>query len=151
MPAQPSLQTKPSLSLRRRFYASPAQVFDAWTDPEKIVHWFGPGDTRCVHEAKIDARPGGRFWVRFSTEDGEEHGVGGVYREFVPNAKLVFTWAWRTMPERESLVTVTLKPDGDGTVLILTHEQFADEPARDRHRVGWTGALDNLERYLTAA
>ena len=25
---------------------------------------------------------------------GEEHDVGGVYREIVPNEKLVFTWAW---------------------------------------------------------
>ena len=76
--------------------------------------------------------------------------MGGIYREFVPNEKLVFTWAWRTMPERESLVTVALKPDGDGTVLILTHEQFADEPARDRHREGWSGTLDKLERYIAA-
>ena len=49
------------------------------------------------------------------------------YREVVANEKLVFTWAWKTTPERESLVTVLLKPDGDGTLLTLTHEQFADE------------------------
>lgn len=151
MQAAPARQTKPSLSLRRRLSAPPAKVFDAWTDPEKIIHWFGPADAKGVHEAKIDAREGGRYFIRFSTADGEEHGVGGVYREFVRNEKLVFTWAWRTMPERESLVTVALKPDGDGTVLILTHEQFADEPARDRHRVGWSGTLDKLERYVSAA
>ena len=44
------------------------------------------------------------------------------------------------MPERESLVTVVLKPDGDGTLLTLTHEQFIDEDARDRHQGGWNGA-----------
>ena len=80
--------------------------------------------------------------------DGEEHDVGGVYREVVPNEKLVFTWAWRTTPERESLVTVTLKADGSGTILTLLHEQFFDEPARDRHKSGWTGALDKLEAYF---
>jgi len=31
---------------------------------------------------------------------------------------------------------------------VLTHEQFFDEPARDRHNMGWTGALDKLEKYL---
>ena len=36
----------------------------------------------------------------------------GVYREVCPNEKLVFTWAWRSTPERESLVTVHLKTDG---------------------------------------
>ena len=33
-------------------------------------------------------------------------------------------------------------------MLTLTHEQFFDEPARDRHRSGWTGALDKLEAYF---
>lgn len=66
----------------------------------------------------------------------------------VPGEKLVFTWAWRTTPERESLVSVALKRDGDGTVLTLTHEQFFDEAARDAHREGWTGALDKLEAQL---
>ena len=37
--------TKPSLTLKRRLKAAPAQVFGAWTDPEKIVHWFGPNET----------------------------------------------------------------------------------------------------------
>ena len=63
-----------------------------------------------------------------------------------PNEKLVFTWAWKTTPERESLVTVLLKPDGDGTLLTLTHEQFFDEDARDRHKGGWNGALDKMEK-----
>jgi len=66
----------------------------------------------------------------------------------VRDAKLVFTWTWRSAPERESLVTVVLRPDGDGTLLTLTHEQFVDEDARDAHASGWTSGLDGLERYL---
>jgi hypothetical protein len=45
-------------------------------------------------------------------------------------------------------VTVEFRPDGSGTLLTLTHTQFADEPARDRHHSGWTGALDKFEREL---
>jgi uncharacterized protein YndB with AHSA1/START domain len=52
------------------------------------------------------------------------------------------------MPDLTSLVTVLIKPDGDGSLLTLIHEQFADEPLRDLHRTGWTGCLDSLERYL---
>ena len=100
--------------------------------------------------AENDARSGGRYrWV-MRTPDGEEHDVSGVYREVVPNEKLVFTWAWKSTPERESLVTVTFKHDGDGTLLTLTHEQFFDEDARDRHQDGWNGAMEKLEKYLTA-
>jgi uncharacterized protein YndB with AHSA1/START domain len=74
--------------------------------------------------------------------------VSGVYREVVPDQKLVFTWAWRSTPERQSLVTIALKDEGKATLLTLLHEQFFDESARDRHRVGWGGTLDRLEAFF---
>src|SRR5262245_46197763 len=101
--------SKPSLTLKRRLKATAAKVFGAWTDPEKRVQWLGPKETVADSvRARVDVRPGGRYEMSFQTEDGENHRVGGVYREVVPNSRLVFTWAWRSTPERESLVTVTL-------------------------------------------
>jgi len=149
MAAQSAVATaaKPSLTLKRRFNAAPAKVYAAWTDPTKIALWFGP-DSGKVQSAETDVCVGGRYTVVFFTEDGEEHHVSGVYREVVPNEKLVFTWAWRSTPERESLVTVLVKPDGDGTLFTLIHEQFFDEAARDRHQYGWTGSLNKLEKHL---
>ena len=147
MSTQPSLATKPSLTLKRRLNAPPAKVYAAWTEPAKIARWFGPQGAEVLR-AEADVRVGGRFHIVFHSEDGEEHDVSGVYREVVKNEKLQFTWAWISTPERESLVTVALKRDGDGTLLTLTHEQFFDEPARDRHRSGWSGVLDNLESYV---
>jgi uncharacterized protein YndB with AHSA1/START domain len=97
--------------------------------------------------AEADVRVGGHYHIHMTTPD-DEHNVSGVYREVVPNEKLVFSWAWRSMPERESLVTISLKPDGDGTLMTFTHEQFFDEDARDRHNQGWTGAFEKLEDYL---
>jgi uncharacterized protein YndB with AHSA1/START domain len=69
----------------------------------------------------------------------------------VPNEKIVFTWAWKSTPERESLVTIELKQDSDGTLLTLTHEQFFDEGARDRHQHGWTGSLEKLAQFVAEA
>jgi len=144
MASPSSVAAKPSLVLKRRINAPPAKVYEAWTDPAKIARWFGPAQVEILR-AEADARVGGRYRFVARSPDGNEHDVSGVYREVTPNQKLVFTWAWRSTPERESLVTVLLKPDGDGTLLTLTHEQFFDEPARDRHQSGWTGALDKLE------
>lgn len=138
---------KPSLTIKRRLKASPAKVFAAWTNPEKMKRWVGPGEIKVVH-AESDPRVGGRYRWQMISPAGESHDVGGVYREVVANEKLVFTWAWKSTPERESLVTVLLKPDGDGTLLTLIHEQFADEASRDGHQAGWNGALDKLERLL---
>lgn len=138
--------TKPSLTLKRRYNASPAKVFAAFTDGQKIARWFGPeGVTRV--DAETDVRVGGCY--RIAMHMGNEvHDVSGVYREIVPGEKLVFTWTWKTTPERESLVTVLLKPDGDGTLLTLTYEQFFDDETRDRHQHGWSGALDKLARLF---
>jgi uncharacterized protein YndB with AHSA1/START domain len=144
----PTVAIKPSLNVKRRFNAPPAKVFQAWTDAEKVKRWMGPGEV-VVLSAENDARSGGRYrWV-MRAPNGEEHDVSGVYREVVPNEKLVFTWAWKSTPECESLVTVTFKQDGDGTIMTLTHEQFFDEDARDRHQMGWNGAMEKLEKYLT--
>jgi uncharacterized protein YndB with AHSA1/START domain len=149
MPASPAsnVAVKPSLTLKRRLNASPEKVFAAWTEPAHLTKWFGP-DAGAVTRADLDVRTGGRYVVIFHTEDGEEHYVSGVYKEVVPNEKLAFTWAWRSTPERESFVTVHIKPDGAGSILTLVHEQFFDEAARDRHAFGWTGSLNKLEKVL---
>ena len=140
----------PSLTLKRRLGASAQKVFAAWTDPEKIVHWFGPTETASGSvQADMDVRVGGRYRIRFQTADGEQHEVGGTYREVVPSERLVFSWAWHTTPERESLITITLKPDGDATMLTLHQERFFDEKARDGHQRGWIGTLEKLARYLS--
>jgi uncharacterized protein YndB with AHSA1/START domain len=138
---------KPSLTVKRRFKASPAQVFAAWIDPEKVMRWMGPGEIEGA-AAECDVRVGGRYRWTMRKPTGEELEISGVYRDIVPNQKLVFTWAWKSAPHDESLVTVLVKPDGDGTMLTLTHEQFIDEPARDGHQAGWNGALDKMEKLF---
>ena len=141
--------TRPSLTFKRRLHARPEKVYAAWTDPQKLIQWFGRADVkRDTMRAEIDPRVGGRYRVNFKIEAGEYFEVGGVYREVIPNARLVFNWAWYSTPERESLVTVTLKGDGEGTLLTVHHEQLFDQAARDGHERGWIGALDQLEKYL---
>lgn len=139
---------RPSLTLTRRLSAPPEKVYAAWADPQKLVQWFGPG---AVEEGSvrvdIDLRVGGRYRISFNANSTYNE-VGGVYREVVPNRRLVFSWAWHSTPERESLVTITMKPEGSGTLLTFLHEQFADETARDNHARGWTELLGKLEAYL---
>ena len=137
---------KPSLTIKRGFKAAPAKVFAAWTEPEKMTRWLGPPDVIKV-ETDTDLRIGGKYFIRMVVPN-DEHYVSGVYREIVPNEKLVFTWAFKSTPERESLVTVTIKPDGDGSIMTLLHEQFFDEAARDNHNKGWTVIVDRLGQLL---
>lgn len=143
-----ALEERPSLTFVRRYAAPPDRVWRAWTEPAAIKQWFGPAD-EPVAEAELDLRVGGRFRILFGGRDGREHEVQGVYQEVVPVEKLVFTWTWpRSTPERESLVTILLRRDGDGTELVFKHERFFDQAARDGHEQGWTGAFVKLERFL---
>jgi uncharacterized protein YndB with AHSA1/START domain len=139
---------RPSLTFKRRINASPETVFAAWIDPQKVIRWFGRPDARPdTLRAEIDPRVGGEFRFSFSTES-EYYEVGGVYREVVPNRRLVFSWAWHSTPERESQVTVALEPDGDGTLLTLSHEQLFDLAARDGHARGWSVGLERMEKLV---
>ena len=143
-----SENARTTLTLTRHVKAPAERVFQAWTSGEALKRWFGPSDSMIVSVADIDVEVGGRYRIVMQEPGGEAHRVGGVYREIVPNERLVFTWAWESTPERESIVTVALRPVDGGTELTLTHVQFFDEAARDRHAHGWTGSLERLARHL---
>ena len=144
-----AIDEKTRLQVRRVYQAPVAAVYAAWTDPEQMKQWVGPGDAWGESEVTTDVRVGGRYRMVMHAPDGEVHRVGGVFREVIPNNKLVYTWAWESTPERESLVTVEFKPSGHETELLLTHRRFFDTQARDRHQQGWNGSLDRLGRFLS--
>lgn len=143
-----TVKEKPSLTLVRKLKAAPEKVWHALTQPEALKQWMAPSDDFKIPLADTDVRIGGHYHFIMKSPDGEEHDVSGVYREVVPNRKLVYTWAWKSTPERESLVTVELRAAGGGTELTLKHEQFFDEEARDHHQKGWMGCLARLEKAL---
>lgn len=139
---------RPSLALVRHYNTTPDKVWQAWTQPEALKQWFHPAADMKTPIAEVDLREGGVWHLQILSSDCEDNDVSGVYKEIIPNKKLVFSWAWISTPERESLVTVELIEKDGGTELTLTHEQFFDEEARDRHNEGWTGCLTQLGNYL---
>ncbi len=137
------------LVLVRTFNAPIERVYAAWTDAEQMKRWFAPGDM-SVPQAEADVREGGRYRVQMQEtgSDGAFHTTGGVYREVVPNERLVFTWKWEGS-ELETLVTLNFKAlSANETELTLTHEGFDNEDTRKKHAQGWGGCLANLESFL---
>jgi uncharacterized protein YndB with AHSA1/START domain len=146
---QAKLAEKPSLNLRRHYPVAPEKVWRAWTDPQALKQWWGPGGPEAVSVVQLDVRVGGRFRILFGGPRGDDHEVQGTYREVVPNRRLAFTWTWpRTTPERESLVTITFNAVGGGTELDFVHAQHFDEKVRDGHLQGWSEAFVKLDRFL---
>jgi uncharacterized protein YndB with AHSA1/START domain len=140
---------KPFLNLVRAYPVAPEKVWRAWTDPQAVKKWWGPGPGEPVAVAELDVRVGGRFRIVFGGPQGTAHEVQGTYKEVVPNRRLVFTWRWpNSTPERESVVTIVFRASDGGTELDFRHEQLFDEKVRDDHKRGWTGSLDKLEKFL---
>ncbi len=146
--ANTKTQERPSLSIVRKLDAAPGKVWRAITEPEMLKKWMAPSDDFKIPVAEAELRVGGRYHIIMNAPDGQVHDVSGAYREIVPNKKLVYTWAWKSTPERESIVTIELRAAGSGTELTLKHEQFADAEARDRHQQGWMGCLARLEKAV---
>lgn len=138
------------LRLSRRIAATPAEVFDAWTQAEQVAQWMcpsGPGNTR----AQLDARVGGRFRIDM-TDDGTVIQHDGEYLRLDRPHLLEFTWVSSYTDHQRSVVTVELKDAGRGvTELTLTHKLLPSAKAVDDHTGGWTACLDGLvARYARA-
>jgi uncharacterized protein YndB with AHSA1/START domain len=150
---QASLQTnqpvdKPALTLHRKFPVAPEKVWRAWTDPQALSSWFGASKPGAVTTAEIALRVGGRYRIVTQLTDGGTNDVSGEYQEVVPHKRLVFTWAWRSTPDRVSRVSIDLLAQDGGTTMRLVHDRFFDEQARVNHERGWTTGLAHIEALL---
>lgn len=137
------------LTISRTFPAARERVFQAWTDPEALKHWWGAGPGFTAMVAEVDLRVGGRYRLSMKPPEGDAVYVStGVFREVRPPSRLVYTWAWEGTGGPETLVTVEFHERGTATEVVLTHEQFVDAKMRDEHAQGWNGCFDQLDRHL---
>ncbi|TPG24611.1 SRPBCC family protein [Variovorax guangxiensis] len=136
------------IRITRTYPVTPDKVWRAWTDPQALSQWFGPGTLPSHATAVIDLRVGGEYLISFAAPDGETHTVSGVYQEVEPARRLVFTFAWKGTPDRVSRVTLELAPAGGGTELRFVHDRFFNQKARDDHARGWPVFFDNLHAFF---
>jgi len=95
-------------------------------------------------EGEFNPIPGGHYRVAVT---GPEHVAAGSFITIDPYTKVVFSWGWegegQPVPPGSSIVEVTFQPDGDETVLTLSHRDLPVE-ARAPHGEGWDHYLDRL-------
>jgi len=140
------------LQMNRLIKTSRERVFAAWTTPNQIPRWFGPGTCKVL-DAQIDLRMGGSYQFRVFNDPHGEMIVSGEYREVISPEKLVFTWRWLDDPDWEdltSVVTVEFVEVTGGTEVRLTHEGFPSEESAGRHEQGWTSCFDKLQAGAAA-
>ncbi len=136
---------------RRRFKATPEQVFAAFAETRLVSRWLSPSPEITLTLLQFDFRVGGAYRFAYHLPGGETVVVGGVYRSIESPSKIVFSWVIEPPDEHagiESEVTVTITPDGAGAELLIRHEKLARIDAVERHATGWRGALQQLAALL---
>ncbi len=122
------------LVLRRSFPVPPRAVWRAWTDAAAVRSWFGQ-DEAAGWQAEMDVRVGGRYRFTMRNSAGHYYEAHGVYREVVPDRRLVFSWTWQAGPDAaEAVITVDLKQAAGGTDLEFTLDPVVDPRESDAWR-----------------
>jgi uncharacterized protein YndB with AHSA1/START domain len=135
-----------TLVVRRMISAPPEKLFAAWTEPEHLIHWWGPEGVSCP-AAEIDLRVGGTYRIANRFPDGTLMWIAGVFEVVEPPHRLIYTWRLESQAKAVERVTVCFEPHNSSTEVIITHERIADSASRTRHEHGWNGCLDGLVRY----
>ena len=117
--------------ITRTFDAPRTVVFEAWTKAEHVRQWWDPSGTP-LSVCEIDLRVGGKYrYVWRHDRNGNEMGMGGLYREIVAPERIVnterFDEAWYP---GEALNTLVLVETGGRTTLTQT-VRYQSREARD--------------------
>jgi uncharacterized protein YndB with AHSA1/START domain len=142
--------------MTRVFDAPRRMVFDAFTKPELVKQWLlgPPGWTMPVCD--IDLRVGGSYrYVWRNTTDGNEMGMGGVYREIAAPERIVatekFDEAWYP---GEAVGTLVLSERGGKTTVTQTvlyqSPEARDAVLKSGMEKGVSASYDRLAELLTS-
>jgi uncharacterized protein YndB with AHSA1/START domain len=139
-----------------RNYAAPVDaVWRALSDNDAREQWFTGGPEFDVHERSHDFRVDGNGIESGKWHNGPKSRFVSTYTDIVEKERVVFTYdMW--LDDRHistSLTTITLEPDGDGTLMTYT-EQTVHLDGLDSvegREEGTEGLLDALGAYVTGS
>jgi uncharacterized protein YndB with AHSA1/START domain len=155
-----------ALVIERIFDAPRELVWKAWTDPERMMRWWGPKGFTTPF-CKIDLRVGGKYLNCMRSPEGQDFWSTGVYREIVEPERVVCTDSFadaegNVVPAThygmgadiplEMLVTVTFEElEGGKTKMTLRHAGLPAGEMKDSAGAGWNESFDKLAEYLATA
>ena len=149
----PAAAAAQEVLITRIFDAPREHVFKAWTDPDEVAAWFGPGHVDTPRDGiRIDLRVGGRYELTMVRRDGGgEFAIGYDIVELVPPELLVL----RSDPMPEvgipvpTVVRIELHDHGARTRMTLSDGLYPPA-ARGHAEAGWSAAFDKLATLVKA-
>jgi uncharacterized protein YndB with AHSA1/START domain len=142
------------LVVTRRFDAPPRRIYEAWTTPDLLRHWWAPSSFGItLLSCEIEARVGGAYRFVFGLPASDQTmAFHGHYLDVIPNSRLV--WTNEESPEG-SVSTLTLHDEGGQTRLVLQDlypsGAALDEALESGSTGGFAEQFDQLDRLLASA
>jgi uncharacterized protein YndB with AHSA1/START domain len=142
------------MTLTRVINATPAQIWNAWTNPAVLPLWFGPKGYSCQTK-EIDLRTGGQWRFDMTGPDGKIWPNRHRFTRYTPMTRIDFLLDGDSDDGEPMQVVVTLTPVAGGTQLVQTitfptAEAKAGAMAFGAEALGYT-TLDKLEAILVTA
>jgi uncharacterized protein YndB with AHSA1/START domain len=118
--------------LTRAFDAPRDLVFEVWTDPEHVRHWWGRHSSTVI-QCEADVRPGGSWRYVTREENGMEVPFSGVYREVTPPDRLVYTEMYDVEPfnRGDPAVNTVIFTEEDGRTTVTLASLYPTNEIRD--------------------
>lgn len=118
------------------------QVWDMFTAPMHIIHWYNASDDWQTSYAENSLKTGGAFLYRMEARDGSEgFDFTGRYTEVIPGKLLACTL------DDGRVVSITFSETEGGTLVTESFET-EDQNSAELQRAGWQAILDNFKKYV---
>lgn len=148
------LNPETDLSFTRTINAPRALLWECWTTPEHIKHFFVPKPHR-IDACEIDLRVGGKFNTTMNVE-GNKVESEGVYLDVVDGERLVFTdtysEGWKPAADPFMTAIIEFSDDQKGGTTYTATVRHRSPGARQSHEDmgfldGWGTVATQLEDY----
>jgi uncharacterized protein YndB with AHSA1/START domain len=123
-------------------------VWEVWTNPEHIKHWWGPnGFTNSID--KMEVKPGGAWEFIMHGPDGTDYKNRSIFREIVKPEKIIY----EHVNAPKHVTTITFTEEGKKTLLkwhmlFESKEQFDQVVKTFKADEGLKQNGVKLENYL---
>ena len=139
-----------TLTIKKILNAPIAIVWEAWTQPDHIAHWWGPKGME-VKVIEHSFKVGGRWRYNMHMPGKGDFTSDGVYSEIVKFKKIITSANFKPMTEGVEL-QAWFEEDGDKTIFTFNVVHPTVEYCQQQEKMGfyngWGSVFTRLEEYL---
>ena len=136
-----------NIIVKQKLNATVEKVWDAITDKENMKKWYFD-----IPDFKLEMNQAFNFYEPGGENKYLHH---GEILEIIPQQKLKHSWTYPEYTKDKTLVKWELTPEGDGTVLTLTHkglenfEHLGTTFSRESFEEGWKEIVEkSLKEFV---